>query len=243
MRVIPAIDIRRGKCVRLQQGDFERETVYDSSPLEMGRTWDQAGAELIHIVDLDGAKAGSPRNLDSIAEVCRTVSCQCELGGGIRSTADIEAAHNAGVARVILGSVLVDDPELAATLLKDFDTDELVAGIDARNGRVAIHGWQEDSTLDAVSLATQLFDQGLRTVIYTDISRDGMFTGSNLEAMAVMCDAVPKAAVIASGGIGCADDVRRLVALQRSNLTGVIVGKALYDGRVTYAELKAAAEE
>lgn len=240
-KIFPAIDIRGGRCVRLQQGDYARETVYAATPAAMGREWQAAGAPLIHLVDLDGAKAGHPCNLETVRAVCAGAGLPCELGGGIRSAADIRAALAAGVQRVILGSSLARQPELANDLRREFTPAQLVAGIDARNGEVAIHGWTAGAGVKALDLAADLFARGLRFFIYTDISTDGMFTGPNLEAVARLCDALPGATIIASGGIGQAEHVRQLVALNRPNLDGVIVGKALYDGRVSYAELLAAA--
>ena len=240
-RIIPAIDIRSGRCVRLQQGDYQRQTTYEPRPVDMAMKWQDAGAPLIHVVDLDGAKEGHPCNLGTVAAVCAAVRTPCELGGGIRTLADVRAALAAGVSRVILGTSVAGDPSLAGQLLAALPAPQLVAGIDARDGRVAVRGWLEDSGREAVDLAGQLYAQGLRHFIYTDIRTDGMFTGPNVKGVAELCQALPAAGIIAAGGVGGAEHVRALTGLGCGNLEGVIVGKALYDGRVSYAELVAAA--
>ncbi len=237
LKIIPAIDLRGGKCVRLQQGDYDRQTVYDASPIDMAKTWEAAGASLIHIVDLDGARAGQPQHLELIAGITAAISTPCELGGGIRKPEDVHACLEAGVARVILGTVLVENPDLATRLIAELDPDKLVAGLDARDGLIAVNAWQRESSVNAVELASRLTAKGFRNIIYTDIATDGMFTGPNLTAVEQLCRAVPDARVIASGGIGSAGHVRALAALGLPNLAGVIVGKALYDRRVSYAEL------
>jgi phosphoribosylformimino-5-aminoimidazole carboxamide ribotide isomerase len=239
MIIIPAIDIRGGTAVRLEQGDFDRETQY-GAPVEMARTWVDGGATLLHIVDLDGAKEGAPQNLDVVRAITDAVDCAVELGGGMRTPSDVRAAIQAGVSRVILGTSLANDPRLVSAYLEDFTDDELIAGIDARNGKVAVHGWQEDSSKDVVELATELHEYGIKRFIYTDIARDGMFTGPHLDGLSRLCQALPKATFIASGGVATADHIRELVELGYDNIEGAIVGKALYDGRVTYDELVAA---
>ncbi len=237
LKIVPAIDIRHGKCVRLEQGDYDRQTTYEVSPTDMARKWQDSGAELIHLVDLDGAKAGHPVNLDVIERICASVSVPCELGGGIRTIADIEDALEAGVSRVILGTVVAENPTHAGALLEDFAACELVAGIDARGGKVAVRGWTEESQADAMDLAQELFLHGIQNFIYTDILTDGMFTGPNVKELVNLCRSLPEARVIASGGIGTAAHVATLAELNLDNLDGVIVGKALYDGRVTFEEL------
>jgi phosphoribosylformimino-5-aminoimidazole carboxamide ribotide isomerase len=240
-QIIPAIDLRHGRCVRLEQGDYDRQTVYDGSPIDMAQTWERLGAPLIHLVDLDGAKAGHPVNLATIERICQAVKCPCELGGGIRSLRDIEDALRVGVKRCILGTVIAENPSHASALLEDIAAEDLVAGLDARGGKIAVRGWLESSGREALDLARELFDHGLRQFIYTDIQTDGMFTGPNLAELRKLCRAVPGADVIASGGIGTPEHIRQLVELGEPNLVGVIVGKALYDGRVTYEQLVAAA--
>ncbi len=240
LHILPAIDLRGGRCVRLQQGDYARETVYSDDPVAMARQWEAAGAPLLHLVDLDGARAGQPVNLAVVRAICAALRIPCELGGGIRTVADAQAALAAGVSRVILGTTVAERPELLADFLARFTPAQLVAGIDARDGRVAVRGWEQTAAVTAVDLARRLAAAGCRRFIYTDIRTDGMGTGPNLAAQAELCDALPACQVIASGGVGTAAHVRALCALARPNLEGVIVGKALYDGRVTFAELLAA---
>ena len=237
LKIIPAIDIRDGKCVRLQQGDFSRQTIYSYSPIDAGKKWDALGAALIHIVDLDGAKHGRTTNTKTIGNVCSAVACPCELGGGIRTLEAVEEALAAGVSRVVFGTALAENPKFASALVKQFGSDAIVAGLDARNGEIAIEGWQAGSKQTPLDLAGSLFDHGVRNFIYTDISTDGMFTGPNLEAISELCDAIPNGSFIASGGVGSATHIEEIIKLERSNLYGVIVGKALYDGRVNYEEL------
>lgn len=240
--IIPAIDLRGGKCVRLQQGDYDRQTTYDGLPVDVAHAWETAGAPLLHLVDLDGAKGGTPRHAEAIAGIAHALHIPCELGGGIRTEADIRLALSWGVRRVILGTVVAEAPERAEGWVKTFGAEAIVAGLDARDGKIALRGWLEDSRISVIELARHLAAEGVRRFIYTDINTDGMFTGPNLEAVARLCDAVPAAKVIASGGVGSAEHVHQLCALRRANLEGVIVGKALYDGRVTYADLLAAAK-
>ena len=239
-QIIPAIDLRDGKCVRLQQGDYNRQTVYATSPADAARAWEAAGAPLIHLVDLDGAKAGEPRNLASIAEICRAVRIPCELGGGLRTAEHLAAAFDAGVARAILGTRIAEEPQLTAALVARFGAERLVAGIDARDGKVAVRGWLEEGGQEAVALAEYLVTQGMTRIIYTDIRTDGMFTGPNLPELRRLCAAVPGAQVIASGGVGEVAHISQLTGLGLATLEGVIVGKALYDGRLTYADLLSA---
>ena len=182
-KIVPAIDLRDNKCVRLQQGDYDRQTTYDVSPVDMLQTWKDEGAELVHIVDLDGAKAGEPCHLPLIKEMTSTVDVPCELGGGIRKLKDVWNVLDAGIDRVILGSALIKEPDLTDRLLEDLAPEKIVAGIDARNGMVAVHGWLEDSDVSALDLAKQLADKGICEFIYTDIATDGMMQGTNTEAI------------------------------------------------------------
>jgi phosphoribosylformimino-5-aminoimidazole carboxamide ribotide isomerase len=242
MIILPAIDLRGGKCVRLRQGDYQRETIYADDPAAQARAWAEGGAGIIHLVDLDGAKAGSPANLAAVAAICAAVPVPCELGGGIRSAAHAEAAFAAGAARIILGTAACEDPALVGGMIAAFGPERVVVGIDAKDGRAATRGWLEDSGLDALELAAGFAARGVRRFIYTDIATDGMLSGPNLAAMAAFCDRVPSCRVIASGGIAGKNDVLDLIALRRPNLEGVIVGRALYDGRVTITELAAIAD-
>lgn len=239
MKIIPAIDIRGGNCVRLFQGDYAKETVYGTDPAAQAKAWQDAGAEIIHLVDLDGAKAGHPVNLEAIEAICKNVTIPCELGGGIRTLDDAKQVLDLGISRIILGTVACDDPTLAETFINHFGTEKIVLGIDAKNGKVATRGWIETSGTDAFSLAKKLYLFGVSRIIYTDIATDGALCGPNLNAMANLCDLLPECKIIASGGVSGAKDIRDLQALNKENLEGVIVGKALYDGRVTFADLDA----
>ena len=240
MKIIPAIDIRGGNCVRLFQGDYAKETVYGTDPAAQAKAWQDAGAEIIHLVDLDGAKAGHPVNLEAIGAICKAVTIPCELGGGIRTVEDAKAVLDLGISRVILGTVACDNPKLAETFISQFGTEKIVVGIDAKDGKVATRGWVETSSTDAFALARKLYLFGVSRIIYTDIATDGALCGPNLKSVANLCDLIPECNVIASGGVSSAKDIADLNALGKANLEGAIVGKALYDGRVTFADLDTA---
>lgn len=239
MKIIPAIDIRGGNCVRLFQGDYAQETVYGTDPAAQAKAWQDAGAEIIHLVDLDGAKAGHPVNLEAIEAICKAVTIPCELGGGIRTVEDAKQVLDLGISRVILGTVACDDPKLAETFITQFGTEKIVVGIDAKDGKVATRGWIETSSTDAFTLAKKLYLFGVTRFIYTDIATDGALCGPNLKSVAELCDLIPDCNVIASGGVSSAKDIADLNALNKTNLEGAIVGKALYDGRVSFADLDA----
>ena len=241
MLIIPAIDIRGGKCVRLFQGDYRKETVYGEDPAEQALRWEKEGAHIIHLVDLDGAKEGHPVNLEAVRNICASVDIPCEIGGGIRTEQDAELLFKAGVSRVILGTVACENPELAGRFVKTFGPEKVVVGIDARNGRVAVRGWLETSGIEAGALAVKMAECGVSRIIFTDIATDGAFTGPSLKPTGALCRLVPSCRIIASGGVSCAEDAAKLAALKLPNLEGVIVGKALYDARTTYRELAEAA--
>ena len=233
--LFPAIDLKGGRCVRLLQGRADQETVYSNDPVAMALDFQAQGAEYLHIVDLDGAFAGRPMHLDLLARMTAAIKIPVELGGGMRTDDDIRAALDAGVDRVILGTRAIEGADAIRRLAEAFG-EKLVVGIDARDGRVQTRGWVETTDTLATELACAMAGQGVRTIIYTDTSRDGMLQGVNLAAMAAMCDACP-CDIVASGGVTNADDIRNLVALKRPNLAGVIIGKALYEGRVNLPEL------
>jgi phosphoribosylformimino-5-aminoimidazole carboxamide ribotide isomerase len=241
LEIIPAIDIRGGKCVRLFQGDYDKETVYSKTPAEQAREWERQGAAIIHVVDLDGAKAGRIVNLETIEEITDAVSIPCELGGGIRTLRDAETALSAGIARVIFGTAACAAPKLAAEAVEMFGSEKIVVGIDARNGKVAVDGWTREGGADALELAARLADLGVIRFIHTDIDTDGALSGPNIAAQTAFCERVPNSAVIASGGISSPRDIEDLVGTNLENLEGVIVGKALYDGKTTLERLANAA--
>ncbi len=237
MQVIPAIDLRGGHCVRLFQGDYSKETVYSDDPAAQASKFEADGAKIIHLVDLDGAKAGHPVNLAAIKAICRAVKIPCELGGGIRTLGDAMIAFESGIERVILGTVACENPALAKEFVEKFGADKVVVGIDAKNGKVAIKGWIETSGIEASDLAVKLSSMGIKRFIFTDIATDGAMTGPNLKSVAALCDLIPGAKVIASGGVSSPADISALCALKKANLEGAIVGKALYDGKSSFKEL------
>lgn len=228
MLIIPAIDLHRGRCVRLRRGEREQETVYSNNPAEIALRWQAAGAQRLHVVDLDGAFAGKPVNLPAIAAITAAVEIPVQLGGGIRDRSTVEGAFKLGVSRVVLGTAAVEEPALLAELVGLYG-ERIVAGIDARDGVAAIKGWVENSSRRAVDLALEMEKIGVREIIYTDISRDGMLEGPNLQAMQEMARAL-RISVIASGGVSSLEDLLRLQELEKDGIKGVIVGQALYSG-------------
>ena len=226
--VIPAIDLKDGRCVRLVQGDFQRQTVFGDDPAGVAVGWESAGAERIHVVDLDGARGGKPVQLDAIKAIASAVRIAVQLGGGLRRLEDIDAVFDAGVDRVVLGTAAIEDPGFLATALEQHG-ERIAVGIDAREGRVAVRAWQAVADADAYSFAAQLASDGVRTMIYTDIGKDGTLEGPNLAAVQRMITTVPSVHIIASGGVRSVDD---LFALRDVGARGVIVGRALYTGDV-----------
>lgn len=234
MIIYPAVDVREGKCVRLTQGEFNKETVYSDNPVEMALRWEKMGAQYLHVVDLDGARTGKAQNIAVISEMAVKMGIPVQLGGGIRTIEMIETILCKGIERVILGTSAVKDPELVKRAVKTFENN-VVIGIDAKDGMVAIEGWEKTSEFKAIEFARKMEDLGAKTIIYTDISRDGMLNGPNLKAMEDMAKAV-KIDIIASGGVGKLDDIKNL---KEVGVSGVIVGRALYTGDV---DLKQAIE-
>jgi phosphoribosylformimino-5-aminoimidazole carboxamide ribotide isomerase len=235
MQIWPAIDLRGGKCVRLRQGDYARETVYGDDPAEMARKFVADGAQFLHLVDLDGAKEGTTANLNAVQAILAAVNIPCELGGGIRDEGTIERLLALGLARLVVGTRALKEPDWFRAVAKQFPG-KLALGIDAKSGRVATDGWLETSDVAAVALARDLSAVPLAAIIYTDISRDGMLQGPNLAAMAEMKAAV-SVPVIASGGVTTAKDVADLA---RFGMDGCIIGRALYEGTITLQEALAA---
>jgi phosphoribosylformimino-5-aminoimidazole carboxamide ribotide isomerase len=233
-QIIPAIDIIEGKCVRLFQGDYSQKTEYGDDPVLVAQRWHSEGATFLHLVDLDGAKAGKPINLDTVGKIAAAIPIPVEIGGGIRTIADIDAALSKGVSRVILGTVAQKNPGFVKQAVALFG-DKIVVGIDCRDGKVAVQGWTQQSEITAGELGTILVDHGIKTFIFTDISKDGTLSGPNIQATVDFAHQV-KAEVIASGGVSGLNDIKALKDTWVVNLTGVIVGKALYDGKIELAE-------
>jgi phosphoribosylformimino-5-aminoimidazole carboxamide ribotide isomerase len=237
VEIWPAIDLRGGHCVRLQQGDYTRETVFSSDPASMARKWIELGAEHLHLVDLDGAREGKPVNIDSVEAIVKASGVPCEFGGGIRSDYGIQELFKVGVARVIIGTLAVKEPDWFRRMCQKFPN-KLVLGIDARDGLVAAEGWLKTSDVKAIDLARRFAVEPIAAIIYTDIATDGMLSGPNVAAMAEMKAAVDLP-VIASGGVTTKEDVARLAAVP---MAGCIIGRALYEGTLTMPEALEAAK-
>ncbi|MPZ78519.1 MAG: 1-(5-phosphoribosyl)-5-[(5-phosphoribosylamino)methylideneamino]imidazole-4-carboxamide isomerase [Deltaproteobacteria bacterium] len=234
MIIIPAIDLKDGCCVRLFQGDMDNETVYFENPLDAAQHWVSEGATFIHIVDLNGAVEGRPVHTRDVETICRQTSLTVELGGGLRSVEAVEAAFELGVSRVVIGTAAYDNPEFLRTLCQKFPA-KIVVGIDARKDKVAVKGWKETTAMDAVELAKRCEKEGVSRIIYTDISRDGTRNGVNLDETLKIAQAI-KIPVIASGGVGTLEDIRRLIPLEKEGVEGVVVGRALYSGAFTFRD-------
>ena len=232
MLLIPAIDLKDGRCVRLKQGNMEDETVFSEDPGEVARHWVEMGAERIHLVDLNGAVSGKPQNAAAIKAILEAVGAEVpvQLGGGIRSLAHVESWLGKGLSRVILGTVALRDPELVKTAARRFPG-RIAVGIDARGGKVAVEGWAETSELDVIEMARRFEGAGVAAIIYTDIDRDGVLAGVNWESTLELARAVT-IPVIASGGLASMDDIERLSRPECQILEGAISGRALYDGRI-----------
>lgn len=239
--IYPAIDMRGGKCVRLIQGDYGKETVYGDSPFDMAKSFAEAGAQWIHMVDLDGARDGERVNDTYVIQAAKELEAKVQIGGGIRTEADIAHYLENGVSRVILGSVAVSDPAFAEEMIRKYPG-KIAIGLDAKDGYVATHGWISTSDVKAVDLGKRFADAGADTFIFTDIATDGMLSGPNVAAIKQLAEETGKS-VIASGGVSQLDDLLALKALESSGVSGSIVGKAIYEGRFTVKEaLKAVSE-
>ncbi len=237
MDIIPAIDLRGGKCVRLLQGDYGREQVFGDDPVEMAKHWESEGASRLHVVDLDGAREGEPRNLDTVAAIVTSVKIPVELGGGLRTIQSAKWALRIGIERVIVGTAALNH-QVAEEMVEGLGAEKIAAGIDARGGQVAVRGWLETTQIKAVDLARELVRLGYRHIVYTDITSDGMLRGPNLPAMREMVEAVPEAQVVASGGVTTAEDIE---ALKEAGVAGAIIGMALYTGKLTVRQALEAA--
>lgn len=231
MKIYPAIDIKDGKCVRLLRGSFDDVTVYGDNPAEMARKWESLGGEYIHVVDLDGALKGHGVNAEAIKEICKAVNVPVQTGGGIRSISDIEAKLECGISRVIIGTKAVSDAEFVKEAVKKYG-DKIVIGIDAKDGMVAIEGWEKTSEYQAVEFAKKMEEIGVKTIIYTDIATDGTLMGPNVDAMREMVNNT-NMDIIASGGIG---NIEHIKALIPTGVEGVITGRALYTGNINLCD-------
>ena len=238
MLILPAIDLRGGNCVRLVKGDFKQETIYSEHPEEVALRWEGEGAEFLHVVDLDGALAGEPQNMDAIKRILQAVKIPVEVGGGIRSMESIDRLLSIGVSRVILGSVAVHKEELVQEACSAYGN-RIVVGIDAKKGIVATDGWEKSGDISAVELAKKLGAFGLETIIYTDISRDGTLSGVNVTETAHLARA-SGIKVIASGGVKSISDIEELKKRECDGIIGVIVGKSIYEGTLSLTEAIAA---
>ena len=234
MNIYPAIDIRGGKCVRLEEGRFDRETIFADEPADAAERWINAGADWLHIVDLDGARAGAPVNLIKVKEIAAKFAGKIQLGGGIRTMPTIREVLAGGISRVILGSVAVSEPQLVRQACEEFG-ERIAVGIDARGEEVAVNGWEKPGRISVSDLAVQMRDIGVKRIIFTDISRDGMLSGVNIEATLRLA-AIGGFEVIASGGVKGIEDVLSLANFSNQGIDGLIIGKALYTGAVDLTE-------
>lgn len=241
MVILPAIDLKDGKCVRLYQGDYNQSTVFSDYPEEMALKWQQQGAKHLHVVDLDGAKEGEPVNIFSIKKILDTINIPIEVGGGIRTLENIEDLLDMGVERVILGSTAIENPELISEAAREFG-EKVIVGIDAKQGKVAVNGWLNVSNMSALELAIEVGDMGISTIIYTDIAKDGTLAGHNVEATAALARQ-SGLMVIASGGVSSIDDIKALKAHQHDGIGGAVIGRALYTGQLELAEVLKIAED
>jgi phosphoribosylformimino-5-aminoimidazole carboxamide ribotide isomerase len=238
--VIPAIDLKDGKCVRLAQGDFDRVTVYADDPAAMALNWQEQGATRLHLVDLDGSLAGVPKNSTPIKDILETVSIPVQVGGGIRNRETIENYLSLGLAYVILGTAALRDEQFVREACRAYEG-RIILGIDAGDGKVAIQGWTENTSASPVSLAQRFADEGLAAIIYTDIKRDGVGTGINIESTKHLAQAID-IPVIASGGVAGGADITRVRGIEEFGVVGVIIGKALYSGALSLADALQAAK-
>ncbi|HCR86014.1 MAG TPA: 1-(5-phosphoribosyl)-5-((5-phosphoribosylamino)methylideneamino)imidazole-4-carboxamide isomerase [Alphaproteobacteria bacterium] len=231
MILYPAIDLKDGKCVRLYQGDFDKTTIFNDSPADQASKFAMEGAEYIHLVDLNGALQGRSVNIEPVKSILKAISIPAQLGGGIRTIENIETWLTLGISRVILGTVATKDPELVITACKKFPG-RIAVGIDAKNGKVAVEGWYKESDISVIELAKKFENAGVAAIIYTDISKDGTMTGADFEGTADLAKSI-SIPVIASGGISSLDDLRKIKALEKNGVAGVISGRALYEKAFT----------
>lgn len=240
MIILPAIDLKGGKCVRLRQGRADDVTVYGDDPAQQARDWREQGGRELHVVDLDGAFAGTPQHAEVIRRIIEAFGGPVEVGGGLRTPETLAAVLDAGAARAVIGSAALENPEFLSQAVELYG-ERIAVGIDARDGFVQTRGWVETTQVKATDLASAVAKIGIKTIIYTDTATDGMLGGPNLTQMAAICDAAPTCQITASGGVSSPYDIENLKALGRANLRAAIVGKALYDGRTTLREMNIAA--
>ena len=231
MLLIPAIDLRNGFCVRLLQGEFDKETVYSNDPAAMAVTFEEAGAKRLHLVDLDGAFQGEGANISSIRSILKNVSIPVQIGGGLRTEEDIDRMLALGVSAVIVGTMAVKHPDVLEKLLKKYTDEQIILGIDARNRKVSIEGWKESTEIQDVKFALRWKNSGIKRVVFTDISRDGMLSGPNLAALREMAEHTGLK-IVASGGISSMDDLEQLKTLEPNGVDQAISGKAIYEGKI-----------
>ncbi|MCE5217365.1 1-(5-phosphoribosyl)-5-[(5-phosphoribosylamino)methylideneamino]imidazole-4-carboxamide isomerase [bacterium] len=234
MLILPAIDLSDGKCVRLKQGDMNQKTVFSDDPAQMAVRWADAGAQVLHLVDLDGAMVGRSANLEAVERILKAIRIPVELGGGLRTRDDVARVLDLGVKWAIMGTSALSKPQELKRCLKEFG-DRITVGIDARDGRVAVQGWTETSDVSALDLARKMEELGVRRIIFTDIATDGMLAGPNVESTRALAEAV-SVDIIASGGVTTLNDLRVLKALEPLGVVGAIVGRALYSGTIDLAE-------
>lgn len=236
MIIYPAIDIRDGRCVRLVQGDFSRETVFSQDPVEMAKKWESQGASWIHIVDLDGAKSGSPRNFEVIKQIREKVELNIQVGGGIRNSETLKKYFDMGINRLILGSAVVESPQMLKQAADCYGCERIAIGVDLKDNAVAVKGWTNISEITLDQVLKQIQEIGIKRVIYTDISRDGMMSGPDMNGLKKITD-FGGFSIIASGGISSVEDLERLSCYESRGLEGAIIGKALYSGALRLNEL------
>jgi phosphoribosylformimino-5-aminoimidazole carboxamide ribotide isomerase len=234
MQIIPAIDLKAGKCVRLLQGRDDATTEYSDDPVAVAEEWVRQGAQRVHVVNLDGAFGRDSLNLEVFRIIARDRDIIWHLGGGLRTMESVTAAFQAGAGKAVVGTAAIEDPAFLAELLKEFGREKIIVALDARGGRVVTHGWTETTFESVESLTRRVHNLGVRELLYTDVARDGMLTGPDLETLGRLADIGPS--VLASGGVSSVEDISRLAELRKHAITGVIIGKALYEKRFTLAE-------
>jgi phosphoribosylformimino-5-aminoimidazole carboxamide ribotide isomerase len=232
MRLYPAIDVKNGKCVRLKQGQFDQETVYSNSPADIAKRWEEAGSSFIHVVDLDGALDGKWTNKEAISSIVKAVKIPVQTGGGVRSLNDIKLRLEVGINRVILGTLAIKQPEIVKEAIDLFGAEKIVVGIDAKDGMVAVHGWEEVSSVSALDLCLKMKAYGVTTIVYTDIAKDGMMSGPNIEQTKALVEKTGLD-IIASGGVSNIEDLKNVASI---NAEGAIIGKALYTDAINLEE-------